>query len=195
MTRMYIQPSFLDSCTEHGEWSGGNDQYRGDRSVDFSTFTKGGRARVEAFSDDALAKSKPKTKKVPIASRIIPAQATLNRVDQQEKELNEAYENSEISLEEYEDLLYCLQSKRDRAHKSLCKALGKSVEDEPVGQHRVEPENVCKGLESQCYSPFTLDRESLSKSEGVIGKIVEKDDIYFLLSSLVVFIVGFMVFS
>ncbi len=62
MTRMYIQPSWIDSASDHSEWSGGNGQYRGDKSTDIATFDKQGRARVGAFSDEAIEARKPKKK-------------------------------------------------------------------------------------------------------------------------------------
>lgn len=92
MTRLYIQPSFVDSCSEHGLWSGGNDQYRGDKSKDISTFDKNGRARIEAFSDEAIEKLKPKTK-TPLKTRILPQLARL------EKLTAECYETSLCQVE------------------------------------------------------------------------------------------------
>jgi hypothetical protein len=112
---MYIQPSFLNSCEEHGLWSGGNDQYRGDRSVDFSTFTKGGRARVEAFSDAALEANKEKRKtSIPLVDRILPQQRRVRVLTEQLIEL-EAERRAGMDIITYSKLRDVLICKRDRA--------------------------------------------------------------------------------
>lgn len=123
MTRMYIQPSFLDSCSDHGEWSGGNDQYRGDRSVDFSTFDKNGRARVEAFSDAALEANKERRKtSVPLIDRVLPQQRRVRVLTEQLYEL-EAERKAGLDLVTYSQLRDVLIVKRDRAEVLLQKAL------------------------------------------------------------------------
>jgi hypothetical protein len=127
---MYIQPSFLNSCEEHGLWSGGNDQYRGDRSVDFSTFTKGGRARVEAFSDAALEANKEKRKtSIPLRDRILPQYRRVSVLTEQLIELEKAYKAGEYGISEYSTLRAVLVTKRNRATVLYQKAINVS---EPV---------------------------------------------------------------
>lgn len=124
MTRMYIQPSFLDSCSDHGEWSGGNDQYRGDRSVDFSTFDSKGRARVEAFSDEALEANKAKRKtSVSLKDRILPQARRVSTLTSQLVELEQAYKSGEYDINEYSVLRDILIVKRNRSMELYKKAV------------------------------------------------------------------------
>lgn len=122
MTRLYIQPSFLNSCEEHGLWSGGNDQYRGDRSVDLATFDKNGRARVEAFSDSAIEALKKKKTSVPLVDRVLPQQRRVRVLTEQLYEL-EAERKNGMDLTTYSQLRDVLICKRDRAELLLQKAL------------------------------------------------------------------------
>ena len=124
MTRMYIQPSFIDSCADHLEWSGGNGQYRGDRSADIATFDRNGRARVEAFSDDAIETRKNARKtSVPLKSRILPQFARLERLTAEIIELEQAYRKGEFTPEEYTLLRSVAFKRRDRAQVLLNKAI------------------------------------------------------------------------
>ena len=123
MTRMYIQPSFLNSCEEHGLWSGGNDQYRGDRSVDFRTFDKNGRARVEAFSDAALEANKEKRKtSIPLTDRILPQAKRVTLLTEQMRELEIEYKSGKMSITDYTLYRNILSVKRSRAEVLLKKA-------------------------------------------------------------------------
>lgn len=116
MTRLYVQPSWLNAAEDHNEWSGGNDQYRGDRSIDVSTFDKNGRARVEAFSDDAIASIKEKRKtSIPLRDRILPQMKRVNTLTDQLIELEQTYKSGQMSIEEYSMLRNVLCQKRDRA--------------------------------------------------------------------------------
>ena len=124
MTRMYIQPSFIDSCADHLEWSGGNGQYRGDRSADIATFDRNGRARVEAFSDDAIETRKNARKtSVPLKSRILPQAARLEKLTAEIIELEEANRKGEFTPAEYTLLRSVAFKKRDRAQVLLNKAI------------------------------------------------------------------------
>jgi len=90
-------------------------------------WTKDGKPNIKAFSDEALGLSQKKTpakKTIPIAHQIVPQEKTLDRLDKQEAELYKAFENEEISEEEFRQLIFALQQKRQRAWKSRCKALG-----------------------------------------------------------------------
>lgn len=102
MTRLYIQPSWIDSCSDHGEWSGGNDQYRGDKSVEAVPTYINGKPNVKAFSDDAIEARKEKRKtSIPLKSRILPQAVRLEKLRSEILELETAYRAGEFSLEEY----------------------------------------------------------------------------------------------
>lgn len=122
MTRLYIQPSFLNSCEEHGLWSGGNDQYRGDRSVDLATFDKNGRARVEAFSDSAIESLKKRKTSVPLIDRVLPQQRRVRVLTEQLYEL-EAERKAGMDIHTYSQLRDVLICKRNRAEVLYRKAI------------------------------------------------------------------------
>lgn len=135
MTRMYIQPSWIDAASDHGEWSGGNGQYRGDRSVDVATFDKRGRARVEAFSDQAIDSLKKRKTSIPLRQRILPQEVRLNTLDTQIEELNQEYNSNRMPHVEYVQLKTILDKKRARAWELYVKAGGvvqESIEDEEL---------------------------------------------------------------
>ena len=97
-------------------------------------WTADGKANIKAFSDEALGLNQKKTpakKTIPIAHQIVPQEKTLDRLDKQEAELYKAFENEEISEEEFKQLIFALEQKRHRAWKSRCKALGISSDDDP----------------------------------------------------------------
>lgn len=99
-------------------------------------WTKDGKANIAGFTDEALGlnqKKAPAKKTVPIAHQIVPQEKTLDRLDKQEAELYKAFENEEISEEEFKQLIFALEQKRNRAWKSRCKALGISSDDDPDG--------------------------------------------------------------
>lgn len=116
MTRMYIQPSWIDAASDHDQWSGGNGQYRGDKSADLATFDKNGRARVEAFSDDAInARKESRKSSIPLKDRILPQAARVERLTQQMKDLVEEYKQGIHTPEEYTLLLDVLSVKRTKS--------------------------------------------------------------------------------
>lgn len=179
--RSYLIQSWNDASSYSGEQIGN----RLKQSTDL--YLANGRANTGLFAEEAP-KAKVK-KKVPIASKILSQNVTLNRLDTQEKELDKAYQSAEVSAEEYEELSYVLEVKRDRAHKSLLKALGKPLESDPVGYVGDGRYRSPESLKSQENSYFLL------KSEGRIEKNVKNDVIFFLTGAGIVFIVGFMVFG
>jgi len=139
MTRLYIQPSFLNSCEEHGLWSGGNDQYRGDRSVDFSTFDKNGRARVEAFSDAALEANKEKRKtSIPLKTRILPQASRVDKLRSEAIELEAAFKAGEFNAEEYTLLRSVAFRKLHRAEELLKKAITPVQKEEETDEDEAE---------------------------------------------------------
>lgn len=136
MTRMYIQPSWIDAASDHTEWSGGNGQYRGDRSADIATFDRNGRARVEAFSDDAIETRKNARKtSIPLRQRILPQEARLKTLGTQIEELNQEYNSNRMSYGEYTQLKTILDKKRARAWELYVKAGGvvqESIEEDDL---------------------------------------------------------------
>lgn len=127
MTRMYIQPSWIDAASDHAEWSGGNGHYRGDRSAEIATFDRNGRARVEAFSDDAIETRKNARKtSVPLKSRILPQAVRLEKLTAEIIELEESYRKGEFTPAEYTLLRSVAFKKRDRAQVLLNKAISTS---------------------------------------------------------------------
>lgn len=123
MTRMYIQPSWIDAASDHNQWSGGNGQYRGDKSADIATFDKQGRARVGAFSDEAIESLKSKKKSsIHIRDKILPQQRRVNTLTEQMKELVTEYQKGNIDIDEYSMLLSVISSKRAKAEILLAKA-------------------------------------------------------------------------
>lgn len=123
MTRLYIQPSFLNSCEEHGLWSGGNDQYRGDHSVDVATFDRNGRARIEAFSDQAIDSLKKRKTSISLSDRILPQKKRLSTLRDQLIELETEYKTTQMSIQDYSTLRDILMVKINRAEVLYKKAI------------------------------------------------------------------------
>lgn len=167
-----------------------------DEIIKPDVWTKDGKPNIKAFSDEALGlnqKKAPVKKTVPIAHQIVPQEKTLDRLDKQEAELYKAFENEEISEEEFKQLIFALEQKRHRAWKSRCKALGiaDDVEDEemlPEGQERGEivgknstqkrdwweggnvfiltHKKLKEGLKSALNKKMSVDKEKLSPYIG-----------------------------
>lgn len=184
MTRMYIQPSFVDSCSEHGLWSGGNDQYRGDKSQDISTFDKSGRARIEAFSDEAIEKLKPKTK-VSLKQRILPQAARLQKLNDEIIELEKEYRSGNMSIDEYTLLRSVAFKRRDRAEILYKRAITCkiSVEEE---EHQENTYNCLETSEAVCDNRQTVEREnSIVKLAVNVKKLLKNDLTLFITGSIV----------
>lgn len=170
MTRLYIQPSFLNSCEEHGLWSGGNDQYRGDRSVDLATFDKNGRARVEAFSDAAIESLKKKTS-IPLKQRILPQSARVEKLRSEAIELEAAFKAGEFSAEEYTLLREVAFKKLRRAEELLKKAIT------PVQKEEESEEDSNEFTYETFYTPSDNNGHGESYSSPVgVGFIDELSD-------------------
>lgn len=138
MTRLYIQPSWIDSCSDHGEWSGGNDQYRGDKSIEAVPTYINGRPNINAFSDAAIeARREDRKTSVPLVDRVLPQQRRVRVLTEQLYEL-EAERKNGLDINTYSQLRDVLIVKRDRAELLLQKALSvkpirpDSYEDEAV---------------------------------------------------------------
>lgn len=122
MTRLYIQPSWIDSCSDHGEWSGGNDQYRGDKSIEAVPTYINGKPNVKAFSDEAIEARKEKRKtSIPLVDRILPQQRRVRVLTEQLIEL-ESERKAGMDIHTYSKLRDILIVKRDRAQELLKKA-------------------------------------------------------------------------
>lgn len=95
-------------------------------------FNRDGTANLDLYrEEEPKQKAKPKT---PIQSRIVSQNVTLNRLDLQEKELEQALDDGTCSMEEYIQCKRILDGKRARAIKSLNKALGIEEEPNPTDQ-------------------------------------------------------------
>lgn len=139
MTRLYIQPSWIDSCSDHGEWSGGNDQYRGDKSIESVPTYINGKPNVKAFSDEAIeARREKKKTSVPLKQRILPQSARVEKLRSEAIELEAAFKAGEFSADEYTLLREVAFKKLRRAEELLKKAITpvqkeeESYEDEAV---------------------------------------------------------------
>lgn len=146
-----------------------------------------GRANVKAFADTDKPVTKKTKKPIPIGHKIIPQQRTLNRLDEQELELHKAYKKDEISIDEYEQLLYALDQKRERAFKALCKATGRGLEDDPVGQDGEDEKTSKRGLYG--CNKLMFDSNSLSSVGDGIKNDWKSDVKLFLTGSVIGLIV------
>lgn len=113
-------------------------------------WTVDGKANIASFSDEALGLDQKKTqakKEIPIAHKIVPQERTLDRLDEQQKELYKAFEEEKISEGEFKNLIYALEVKRSRVWKARCKALGipEEMEDE------CEEENIASEWDDLPY--------------------------------------------
>jgi len=162
-----------------------------------NVWTKDGKPNMKAFSDESLGlnqKKTPSKKTIPIAHQIVPQEKTLDRLDKQEAELYKAFENEEISEEEFKQLIFALEQKRHRAWKSRCKALGVDPDEstdeemlpewqereEIVGKNNVEKRDwweggnvfilthkrLKDGLKSAINKKMSVDKEKLSPYIG-----------------------------
>lgn len=163
MTRLYIQPSWVDSCSDHGEWSGGNDQYRGDKSIEAVPTYINGKPNVKAFSDEAIEARKEKRKtSIPLVDRVLPQQRRVRVLTEQLFEL-EAERKNGMDIHTYSQLRDVLICKRDRAELLLKKALSAK----PIRPDSYEDEGEIYA--SGVYPPSDNNghRESYSSPVGV----------------------------
>ena len=147
MTRLYIQPSWIDSCSDHGEWSGGNDQYRGDKSIEAVPTYINGKPNVKAFSDEAIEARKEKRKtSVPLKSRILPQLSRVEKLRSEILELETAYRAGEFSLNDYSLLRDVAFAKLQRAEMLYKKAIAakpiKTEEETEEDTQQVEAETT-----------------------------------------------------
>lgn len=208
MTRMYIQPSWIDAASDHKQWSGGNGQYRGDKSADIATFDKQGRARVGAFSDEAIEARKPKKKSsLTIQQKILPQASRVERLTEQLKELVQEYQKGNIDLDEYSLLLSVVSAKRAKAEILLAKAKSIrapfEIEDEEaisLGKTHVKSEKSFKTSKriapegnrfNEAKKPAKSNSNFLSKALTFLAK---NDWAVFLGSSTILFTAAKLIF-
>lgn len=171
--RMYIQPSWTDAAEDHDLWSGGNGQYRGDPSINLSTFDAKGRARMEAFSDEAVEALKQKNKpKISIADKILPQQRRYVTLTNQMRELVADYKAGLYTIDEYTLLLNVLTVKRNRCEELLHKA------------RSVKPSSASSTL-SDDYTPIASNRyqipvQNTGNEVKLAGHSAKTDLVYFL---------------
>lgn len=116
--RVFIQPSWRDAASDHGEWSGESPDDRKRRS-----HMIGDKANIGAYSDEALGQTKPKKSSVPLKQRILPQAARVEKLTAQMIELCAEYKAGLHTQEEYSLLLSVVSAKRARAEQLLAKAV------------------------------------------------------------------------
>ncbi len=164
--RMYIQPSWTDAAEDHDMWSGGNGQYRGDPSINLSTFDSKGRARMEAFSDSAIESLKKRKTSVPLADRILPQQRRVRLLTEQLYEL-EAEKKAGMNVHTYSQLRDILICKRERAEVLLKRAT--SVK--PIRSDDEYPEeSLSESIQTPYYGrDFTYTTDDKVQDNSDIG--------------------------
>lgn len=102
-------------------WSNSAENYDGYQQQN-KHFNPNGSAAIHNYSDEALAKDKPKKPSLSIQDRILPQQRRVITLTNQMKELVIEYQKGNIDIDEYSMLLSVISVKRDRAVKLLSKA-------------------------------------------------------------------------
>ena len=143
MTRMYIQPSWTDAASDHSQWSGGNGQYRGDKSQEISTFVNC-KANVKAFSDEAIERNKAKAKPKSVTDSILLSERHMNRLEDMSAQLEQEYMSQAIDTETYVYARKTLDVRLEKAFIRLAKdrnwSHNEDTEEESLNtdQNRVE---------------------------------------------------------
>ena len=188
--RSYLIQSWNDASSYSGEQIG----QRLKQSTDL--YLANGKANTGLFAEEVV--TKPKTKQRHIRNKILPQQTTLDNLDKQEKELDEAYlAGDDIDDQEYMELSRALEVKRVRAHKSLMKALGlpsdyyalqsdlNGEEGEEVGQPTPTGQRPLQACFSLLKGTFVRCKElvrsaSYRKVWEESKRLLKKDEIKFL---------------
>lgn len=103
-------------------WNNSAEQYDGYQQQN-KHFNPNGSAAIHNYSDEALAKDKPKKKpSISIQDQILPQARRVRVLTEQLKELVIEYQKGNIDIDEYSLLLSVVSAKRDRAIKLLSKA-------------------------------------------------------------------------
>lgn len=103
-------------------WNNSAENYDGFQQMN-RHMNPNGTAAIHNYSDEALAKDKPKKKpSVSIQDRILPQAARVNKLTEQMKELVSQYQKGNIDIDEYSMLLSVISAKRERSLQLLAKA-------------------------------------------------------------------------
>lgn len=210
MPRMYVLNSWVGAAEydEGDTYSGEQIGNRNQRSVEVPIHRSGdqwrtgghtvtpecwvnGKPNIAAFADKEAQPKKKQAAAKPIREKICPQYYTLNKLDTQEAELLEAYENEEIEYDEFTELMSALDAKRERAFKSLSRALNMQENDdntEEVGLLRVGRERLFYGRNTPrntCNPPIN--------HIALIKNIVRSDVFKFLTGSIAFVIVALLI--
>ena len=103
-------------------WNNSAEQYDGYQQMNHH-MNPNGTAAIHNYSDEALAKDKPKKKSsLTIQQKILPQASRVERLTEQMRELVSEYKAGNIDIDEYSMLLSVLAAKRSRAVELLSKA-------------------------------------------------------------------------
>ncbi len=104
MSRYFMIQSWVGSHENEPDYNGQQCGERNVRSIEaVPLYDQFGNANVSAFSDEAIAARKGKTKPtgIPITDRILPQKRRLNTLYEQMQELERSYRSGEINIKDY----------------------------------------------------------------------------------------------
>lgn len=176
-------------------WNNSAENYDGYQQMN-RHMNPNGTAAIHNYSDEALAKDKPKKKSsLTIQQKILPQASRVERLTEQLKELVAEYQKGNIDIDEYSMLLSVLASKRDRAIKLLSKT--KSVrapfeieEEEAIslGKTHVKSEKsfkTSKGIATEGNRFKDTKKPTISDDRTKLSKVadwINRNDWFYLLS-------------
>lgn len=189
-------------------WNNSAEQYDGYQQMN-RHMNPNGTAAIHNYSDEALAKDKPKKKSsISIQDQILPQARRVRRLTEQMRELVDEFKKGNIDIDEYSLLLSVVSAKRDRAVKLLAKAKSVrapfEIEDEEaisLGKTHLKSEKSFKTskritIEGNRFKDtekptISCDRSKLSKALDWIGK---NDWFVFCSASTIVFTAAKIIF-
>lgn len=176
-------------------WNNSAENYDGYQQIN-RHMNPNGTAAIHNYSDEALAKDKPKKKSsLTIQQKILPQASRVQRLTEQLKELVQEYQKGNIDIDEYSMLLSVIAAKRDRALFLLNKA--KSVrapfeieEEEGIslGKTHVKSEKSFKTSKGSACSASAFKaakKPSISDNRTKLSKVadwINRNDWFYLLS-------------
>lgn len=186
-------------------WNNSAENYDGAQQMN-RHMNPNGTAAIHNYSDEALAKYKPKKKSsFSIQDRILPQAKRVITLTNQMRDLVAEYKSGDIDIDEYSMLLSVLASKRSRAEILLAKA--KSVrapfeieeeDDVSLGKTHVKSEKSFKTSKGSACSASAfkavkkpINSFSLSKVADWIGK---NDWFVFVSGSIILTIASKIIF-
>lgn len=132
-------------------------------------FTTNGAANVQAYGDDVVKKHKRS-----VRDKLVPQQVRLNNIEKYMRELEDEYDNGEISTEEYIQLYRIAEKKHKRAYELLARAYGWSEQNDSQNELKdeepIEEFNYTSYNESPIVSSTAQEIFS-SLSDGNVFKI------------------------